>query len=200
VNRVAASNPFSAARVRPGAIEYQFPDGNTCSSILQRLALHGWWGQVVGPHGSGKSTLVASLASHWKNFNRKPLEITLHDRQRRLERGFWQQPDINAATQIIVDGYEQLSWPQRARLKRFCRRRRCGLLVTSHRSVGLPTVYQTRTELQIIEAIVERLTVEHDWHIAPHTLSQLITSHGGNVREVLFELYDLYESQRKHGS
>lgn len=200
VGRAAASNPFSTARTRPGAIDFQFIEGESAATLLERLRSHGWRGQIVGPHGSGKSTLLASLQAAWSGYGRKPLEMVLHDGQRQLASSFWRCGDIDASTQVIVDGYEQLSYLQRLRLKRFCRRKHCGLLITTHRSAGLPTVYRTSVDPQIVAAIVARLTAESDWRIAPQTINCLLGESHGNVRELLFHLYDVYESQRKHGS
>ncbi len=57
----AQSNPFSTRFVRPGALAYRFPPGESAATLVERLAASGWRGQIVGPHGSGKSTLVAAL-------------------------------------------------------------------------------------------------------------------------------------------
>ena len=56
-----SSNPFSTRRVRPGAIAYCFPEGVDVETLLARLHENGWRGEIVGPHGSGKSALLATL-------------------------------------------------------------------------------------------------------------------------------------------
>jgi hypothetical protein len=57
----SAENPFSTRHVRPGAIAYQFPPGKSADRLVQRLGENNWQGQIVGPHGSGKSALMAAL-------------------------------------------------------------------------------------------------------------------------------------------
>ena len=53
-------NPFSAHRLRPGALPCLFSSGQSAESLLERLRAAGGRGQIVGPHGSGKSTLLAA--------------------------------------------------------------------------------------------------------------------------------------------
>ena len=61
VGRGAAHNPFSSERVRPGAIPYLMPEDNL-GALIETLRRNRLTGQIVGPHGTGKSTLLATLA------------------------------------------------------------------------------------------------------------------------------------------
>jgi len=96
----------------------------------------------------------------------------------------------------MVDGYEQLSRWSRWRLKRLCRRRGCGLLVTAHASVGLPQLYRTTPTRHLAETIVGRLMAGRTPPFSVAEVTECFVRHGGNLREVLFDLYDLYERQR----
>jgi hypothetical protein len=198
MGRAVTSNPFSTARTRPGAIAYRFAEGDSLTTLVETLQTHGWRGQIVGPHGSGKSTLLAAFDAAWDRYGRQPLQFTLHDGQRQLASSFWRRRDIDAATQIMIDGYEQLSQSQRLRLRLLCRHRRCGLLVTTHRPVRLPLIHRTQVDLQTVQSIVNHLTSDRDWRVTPDTLAQLMRCCHGDVRETFFTLYDLYESQRQH--
>ncbi len=55
------SNPFATRHTRPEAREYLFPPDANADSLIARLSASAWWGQITGPHGSGKSTLVQTL-------------------------------------------------------------------------------------------------------------------------------------------
>lgn len=189
-------NPFATSRTRPGAIPFRFPDGQTADGLLAVLESHDWRGQIVGPHGSGKSTLLASLAPLWQHRGRTALSITLHHGQRTLPAAVF-AGDVDSRTQVVIDGYEQLGYWQRRRLRRLYRKTGCGLLVTSHRSVGLPTVYQTCIDQQILTHIINGLASNHTWNADPTLLSRLMASYQGNVREILFHLYDVVEQQRQ---
>ena len=94
---------------------------------------------------------------------------------------------------IVVDGYEQLSRWSRFCLKWRCRRRQWGLLVTAHQSVGLPEIFRTSTSLHVLRQIVERLSPADAASLPAETLAELFARHKGDVREILFELYDLHE-------
>lgn len=101
------------------------------------------------------------------------------------------------ATQIVVDGGEQLGWLRRTWLKWHCRRRGAGLLVTAHRDFGLPQLWRTETTTELAQRVVARLLGESNagW-IGGEQVERLFAEHRGNLREVLFALYDLYEQRR----
>jgi hypothetical protein len=72
-----------------------------------------------------------------------------------------------------------------------------GLLVTAHGPVGLPPIYHTATGPERMERIVERL-LSGDWsRIHREEIAPRLAAHHGNVREALFDLYDLYEQRRR---
>ncbi len=191
-------NPFSTRYVRPGAAKFLFPPGEDAGTLVERLERSAWRGQIVGPHGSGKSSLVAALLTELKSRGRRPLLIALHDGERHLpiQTGqlSWREPN----TIVIVDGYEQLSWWSRCRLRWLCQGRGWGLLATAHRSVGLPLLAHTSASTELAQQIVEQL-LPADSLIGRIDIAQRFAAHGGNLREMLFDLYDLYESRRGQG-
>ena len=191
-----APNPFSTRHVRPGAIPFRFPAGKSSEGLLDRLARNGGRGQIVGPHGSGKSALVATLIAALQESGRRTLLIELHDAERRLPPSFPWQSAFEPGTVVIVDGYEQLGLWSRFALRRFCRRRRLGLVVTSHRSVGMPDLFRTTTSLALAQQIVHDLLGSDRSPVTRDEVDERFLLHQGNMREVLFDLYDLYEQRR----
>ncbi|NUQ65687.1 MAG: hypothetical protein HUU20_24720 [Pirellulales bacterium] len=190
-----ADNPFSARHVRPGAIPYRFPPGESSETLLARLGQAGWRGQIVGPHGSGKSTLVAALLPLVEQAGVPAVLVELHDGQRTLPVDL-QRTRLAPRTLVVVDGYEQLSILSRARLCWCCRRKRLGLLVTTHRPVRLPVLFETRTGPDLANRLVRELLAGEAEFVEPEEVSRRLEEHGGNLREVLFDLYDLYEQRR----
>lgn len=199
-------NPFSTRRVRPGALPYFFPAGEDASGVLRRLAENGWRGQIVGPHGSGKSTLLAALRPAIEQRGRRVVLVELHDGQRRMP------PDAEKGTFyfsfrkvecplfcLVIDGYEQLPPWRRWLLVRRCRRRKVGLLVTTHRSVGLPEVFHTHVDAPLADRIVSHLLADWPGVIAAKEVAACLARHGEDLREALFELYDLFEQRRGSG-
>ncbi|MEE2640523.1 MAG: hypothetical protein VX768_07855, partial [Planctomycetota bacterium] len=135
-------NPFSTRFVKPGAIPFFFEEPAGAALIVERLVANGWYGQIIGPHGSGKSTLVETLKSI---ITREIHGTTLHvkDNTREIYRGLMEKVALLGETHLLVlDGFEQLSARQRKRLVQVCRERKVGMLVTAHEDLGLPTVFQ----------------------------------------------------------
>lgn len=194
---VPPSNPFSSRNVRPGAIPFVFAAGESARQVVQRLRAAHWWGQIVGPHGSGKSALVATLAPHLVDAGRRLTCITLHDGQRNLRALARDLAEIDETSLVVVDGYEQLSWFSRWRLKRQCQRKGSGLLVTSHATASLPWLYSTQPSLEMALQIVARLSQGSEPCIRREDVERLYAARRGDLRDVLFDLYDLYEARRR---
>ena len=192
------TNPFSTRHIRPGAIPYIFRDGDSATPLVALLQANHWWGQIIGPHGTGKSTLLAELMPRLAITGRQPLLIELHDGERSLAAHRELLAQAHADTIVIIDGYEQLSCWHKWRLRLHCRRRGAGLLVTAHASAGLPQIAETAVDAETAQAVLARL-VSHPAAEDQAALTRALAAHGGNLREALFDLYDLYESRRRNG-
>ncbi|HZY90588.1 MAG TPA: hypothetical protein VFE78_37545 [Gemmataceae bacterium] len=196
----SGSNPFSTRFVRPGAVPFLFPPDQDAPGLVRALMSLGWRGAILGPHGSGKSTLVAALLPVLREAGKEPLAVTLHDGQRTLPAEAWRELLRPAARVAVIDGYEQLSRWQRWRLRRLCRRRGHGLLATAHTPVGLPILLRLSVTPETAVRVIERLltTVPEATALRPSAseLAARLQRQGENFREVLFELYDEYERQR----
>ena len=180
------SNPFATRYIRPGAQDYIFPPGSSAEQLVETLRQNNWCGQIIGPHGSGKSTLVAAiipaLQSAGRNVIHYPSAIQL-----------------DATTQLVVDGYEQLSWLQRRSLVQRCKKFQAGLLVTAHRDMHLPTLVLTEPSLELTRAVVARLLAAGSDSITADEIADAYQQTGGNIRETLFKLFDVYQ-ERSHRS
>ena len=192
---VEAGNPFSTRYVRPGAMHYDFTDGTTAAGLVERLAANNWQGQIVGEHGSGKSTLLAELMPVIRAQGRMPTLIALHDGQRRLPVDLKTVSDLDSKGVLVIDGYEQLGVLARFAVRRFCQRSQCGLLATAHKPLWLPQIYRTTGSLAFVQKLVDRLLVGDRITISSAEVAAIFQSQNGNVRDVLFDLYDLYEER-----
>jgi hypothetical protein len=187
------SNPFSTRFTRPGQLQYRLPAGQSLKHLVDVLEDHGWRGQIIGPHGSGKSTLLARLRPEFETAGRTTWSVCLRDRQRSLP-GSWVQDTSGArANLLIIDGYEQLSHWQRLLVRWQCRRRGWGLLVTAHADVGLPTILTTKVDLEAACDVVAQLTAGLPTRISDAVVAEHFHAAGGNLRETLFRLYDVWE-------
>ncbi len=191
-------NPFSTRHVQPGALAYVFPPGVDADQLVNRLRHAGWRGQLLGPHGVGKTTLLHSLQPALRHAGRHTSWHTLHGGQTRLPKGLTLHWDHwNQQTQVIVDGYEQLGWYARWQLSRKCRQTAAGLLVTSHTTRRLPIIHNLEPALTVTQQLVDDLMQGHPQVLDDQDVASCFQTCAGNVRETLFALYDLYEMRRR---
>lgn len=193
------SNPFSTRFIRPGALDYLFPPGENVESLVARLRGNQWRGQIVGRHGSGKSTLLVALEAALGAAGRVCWTARLRDAQRAMPPGWVRQAADAQANQIVVDGFEQLNLWNRWRVRLCCRRRGWGLLVTAHRDAGLPRLFETTADLPTAQAVVAQLLIAEPKDLSSEVVAQHFRAAGGDVRETLFRLYDVWEQATASG-
>ena len=183
------SNPFSTRFTAPGIIPFRFPCGESPASLAARLDETGW-GQIIGPHGSGKSTLLAALLPALSAWQIRPIRLNTTHRQ--LPPSIWDPS--GPRNLIIIDGFEQLGFFTRRRIKHHCRRTGCGLLVTAHSSMGLPDLHRTDVTPETAADVIRSLVPSGgDWVLHDYDIAARLRHHRGSLREVLFELYDRWE-------
>ena len=210
------SNPFATRWVRPGAVPFSFSPGSNAAQLVQQLRSSNWRGAIVGPHGTGKSTLLATMIPVIEAEGTSVLLVKLADGVRNLPNDSRRQiqemietpaPEKSANKNhsdlpkciLVIDGYEQLGRISRWRVSSLCRRHGWGLLITAHddRRVGsIPIIFRTQSDLATVQFLVDRVLPAHGGVIQPDDVAAAFTQHGGNVRETFFELYELFEKRR----
>lgn len=98
-------------------------------------------------------------------------------------------------TIVILDGAEQIGIWSWQRIKRITSR--CGgLVITSHTPGRLPTFFECKTSASLFQRIVLELVPAE---MSPDSayLDKLFQIHNGNIREALFELYDICMSVKR---
>jgi hypothetical protein len=162
-----------------------------------RLQAHAWCGQIVGPHGTGKSTLLAHLLPRLRTWGRVPVHVLLHTGDRRLPASAQAILDTAGANVWVIDGFEQLWWWNRWRLARQARQRCVGLIVTAHRSLGWPTLYTTTVDAALAQTIAAELLATTPDTVTAAEVGPHLHARCGNLRAALFDLYDDYERRRR---
>ncbi len=162
--------------------------------------------QIVGGHGTGKTTFLVDFVRFLLEKGHAVNHFSLHDGQKFLSHEFWER-QISLVSQFkigtpakpplaVVDGYEQLAWTQKMRLRRICRKGVAGLLITTHKPAwSMPVLVKTGPTVETLLAVVAYLFRDSPDLEPPDPAlcHSLFERHRGNIRNALFELYDHYE-------
>ncbi|MDO4576293.1 MAG: hypothetical protein Q4D98_13890 [Planctomycetia bacterium] len=186
-------NPFCSRRIRPGAIPYVFPPGISADMLIDRLQENRWYGQIVGPHGTGKSTLLATLLPQIRARGMRLTHLEIQEGVRELPLLYEEYELMDTNTVLAIDGFEQLSYWTRRKLQNRSRRQGFGVLILAHKSYGLPDLYRTESDLATGKMLVELLLKNTIVRIPDHVIESHYEENNGNLREMLFSLYDIYE-------
>ncbi|MFO0916039.1 MAG: hypothetical protein U0795_23985 [Pirellulales bacterium] len=184
-------NPFATSFTRPGALEFLFPPGVSPDSLLDTFERLGRRAQIVGPHGTGKSTLIATLQPHMIARGWDVLAVWCRADERRLPSWLFERP-WTERTVLVIDGYEQLTWWDRLKLRWRAWRGKSGWLVTSHSDLAGPVLWRTVADLATVRQLVHQLLSQQglDPQLLDERLDASWSACQGNVRELLFALFD----------
>lgn len=190
--RQRVSNPFASRHLQPGSIPFLFRDQQTIQGVAhQIIGARSARLAIVGPHGTGKSTLLQQLSEHLGCslgvlHSTTPKLAGLREciRQARSEK------------LCLIDGYEQLPIWGRLMLGAYASRFRVKHCVSSHRlPLGFELLWETRVDHAVEEHVIDRLLA----CVEPQVKSALLHSEawkksrqkqGENLRESLFDMYD----------
>lgn len=195
------SNPFATRFIKPGAIPYRFLELGGWADLESALAQHAWRGQLIGPHGCGKSTLLADWLPrmsfpevHYIRCGTSgPLEQSRHQHHDPM-RGNG-RPEVMQ----VIDGFDHLprvrQWASMAR----ARSMRQGLIVTCHRPRRMGFRHHLGPSLETAIWLVDWLQREGPKRVGPQDVERTFHDVGGNMREMLFRLYDVYAERETGG-
>ncbi|MFM7249787.1 MAG: hypothetical protein ACKO5R_07815 [Planctomycetaceae bacterium] len=203
--RAMDANPFTARRIAPGAIPYRFDQTGQREALVE-ACLRLPAAAIVGPHGTGKTTLLCTLRWVLERRAGPVALLTLGDGATRgaapplpaglgLPRALVTQAAARPAW-LVVDGFEQWGLWRRVRVVLGCRRAGVRLLVTAHGACGVPIVHRTAVTPRTVAAIHDGLVQDRPTHVAVGDLALALERQGGNLREALFDCYDLHERGR----
>ncbi|TWU34201.1 AAA family ATPase [Novipirellula artificiosorum] len=212
-----ASNPFATRFVRPGAIAYQFFNGSDRDEALLQLAeqiANYRFSLIQGPHGTGKSTLIRSLAPLLNRRFGQVREVQLHSlspwqrdstryRHASTNRAlvFSELKHLGRSDLLVIDGVEQLAWYDVLRVRWYAQAKAVHVLATSHRPIqGFQSLRNTTLSPDQMEALTDQrlsgLSDQVKKTIRNHLATRTSTT-AANLRECWFECYDILEHLRR---
>ena len=183
----ANENPFRSSSVE--RIRYALD----CSALnrLVDTALELRLSSLIGPHGTGKTTLLEDLEpllnerghpTHWLRLN---LDSSPDQRKAAIE----QIQTLAPKCFCLFDGAEVLTRWQQFQLRRVVRKRGLGLIATLHRKSPLAPLYRTEPDWQLTEQLVRQLAAEHCNNGLIHQARLAFEQSSGNMREVFRACY-----------
>lgn len=206
LGRGRPANPFAAESHAPGAIAWLDASGqcdhgvldailNQLTQAASRGSTRSVLGQITGPHGTGKTTLLTHLASRarergWCVAESRPPSIAWPTA--------WPKAPSDAAGDTprlaCIDSADQMSRIRWSLVKARARAQRVVLLVTTHRDLGGVNVATLDMNVQLARRILEQLTVPAGLTLPSDAeLEQMLARHNRSLRHVIFELYDRFE-------
>ena len=211
------SNPFATKFVTAGRLAFAGLGEQALDGLAKTLIKQKGPYQIIGPHGVGKTTLTYDLEERVErlcgsdtafNFLRKTIsrsgEVRFANSSRHAtwkedfsENEFAGGNSISVETLLVLDGVERLSWFQRLALLKSCRKKRIGLLLTSHRHVwGVRTLVELEPKFSRFESVCNELTAGREFQLASQRLHEIFSNVKGNMREALMTCYDDFEASR----
>lgn len=190
------TNPFATRFTRPGELEPLDEQGEPVDAA--RLVARLGPGRVVaieGPHGHGKSTLLAAIMASARADGQATAAVRV-----RSPFDAW-RPIVTALTTprgclVGYDGWERAA-PGTAEIVRLVAAARgLRVVVTTHRPGRLRVVARCGTSPRLLAALVTRLP-DHGGLIAAADIDDAFHRHGGNLREALYDLYDRFERRAR---
>ncbi|MEM6331445.1 MAG: hypothetical protein AAF790_14535 [Planctomycetota bacterium] len=179
-------NPFATCWTRPGALAWRGAGGHTLAGVLTRLDAVGG-GQIVGPHGAGKTTLLEGLSEALGGRGEAVARWTINGRRDA------EPPPCVKAGWLLLDGYEQLPAHAALLARLRCARRGARLVVTTHRRVAMPVLAELSPTAETAAQLFRGLTRRRPSRVTERDALASFCRHGGNLREVWFDLYDQHE-------
>lgn len=192
-------NPFATRFTRPGEIPFQLREHENLNTIVDTFRDHRFLSQIVGPHGSGKTTLTYTLEPLLREDFSSVRRVTVRDAKRIQSDEVKTPNQLGSRNQLLmIDGFERLPWLHRRLLLKHARYPQTGLLITTHRPIaGVSILYEVQPTLESLQRLARELAPR--LAIETELLAKAFETTEGNIRESLMTLYNWFESRQSTG-
>ncbi|MCA9075445.1 MAG: hypothetical protein KDA93_10450 [Planctomycetaceae bacterium] len=171
-------------------MRYRFPDGSDMEKLLHRLEALNFRAAIVGPEGSGKTTLQEDMAYELITRGHTIRWLRLNWENRRTVTKLIEDLFSTSSERdlLFVDGAEQMG---ALRWRLFTRRadRYGGLVINTHAAGRLPTLWECQTTPELLSCLIDELLASNS-SLPIGEVTQLFDQNDGNLRLCLREMYD----------
>lgn len=190
----AKHNPFSSKRLEQ--LRYR-PTQITIDEMLTKLPRIAYRGEIVGPHGSGKTTLMLQLSRRLSANGHKIKHVFVNDTNPLTADA---RKDLSASLKpseiVLLDGADHIGILAWKTLKRHIFNANAGLIITTHKPGMLDSLVECSTTPKLLTDIANELvpiqTSMHD-----DLINSIYARHNGNIRDCLWQLYDIWAENGK---
>lgn len=189
----ARENPFRTERLQQ--LRFRTParagDAGPSTPVWSELEALEFRAAIVGPHGTGKTTLLREAGETLRAQGLSPVHWFLaDDRPNPSVASMLREATALGPHQVLLfDGAGHLR-PLVWKLVHRAARSAGGLIITDHVPGRLPTWVETASDPALLASLTQEL-LGGDRLIAPVELERLREECDGNLREVLLSLFDL---------
>ena len=192
----AEDNPFRRSAI--ANIRYEITSEDL-QHILDKLKIQNYCGAILGPHGSGKSTLMEDIQHGLEGEGKKTQWIRIHkESEKSVKRAAIKKIlacDVNTIN--FLDGAESLGVINWITLAYKIKKKRRTLIATTHYPCPLPRIFKTYTSQAQALELTQKLAAEY-WNPTLEAVAKnAYTKNKGDVREVFRACY-LYLSHREY--
>jgi len=217
-------NPFAVSRVGLAQLEFVASTSGGIDLVLAQMRRSNWRGQIIGPHGSGKTTLTIALAKSLAGEFQRFTWLVLHPGRWWLARPRCrvqlvarsvpsgkefrsEDPDalvmqrlqqLGATELCFIDGVDQLSAGRQRKLIQAAGKR--AVVWTSHQRLPdeLPLLAELRPDLKVFRKLVAQLLEDSGGAMPQEQIDEAFEQADGDFRRGFGRLYDAWEQAKRN--